>query len=35
MLTTRKDWVREVSGALGDIGTLLPLSLGAIADNCL
>src|SRR5690554_3050663 len=31
MLTTRKDWVREVSGALGDIGTLLPLSLGAIA----
>ncbi|OZC34818.1 benzoate transporter [Marinobacter vinifirmus] len=31
MLTTRKEWVREVSGALGDIGTLLPLSLGAIA----
>ncbi|ERP90230.1 hypothetical protein Q666_13430 [Marinobacter sp. ES-1] len=31
MLTTRKEWAREVSGALGDIGTLLPLSLGVIA----
>lgn len=30
MPSTRKDLVKEVSGALGDIGTLLPLSLGAI-----
>lgn len=30
MPSTRQDLVREVSGALGDIGTLLPLSLGAI-----
>lgn len=31
MPSTRKDLVNELSGALGDIGTLLPLSLGAIA----
>ncbi|MGF2735508.1 molybdate transporter family protein [Marinobacter sp. DUT-1] len=30
MPSARKDLVNEVSGALGDIGTLLPLSLGAI-----
>ena len=30
MPLTRQDLVKEVSGALGDIGTLLPLSLGAI-----
>ncbi len=31
MPITRKDLVKELSGSLGDIGTLLPLSLGAIA----
>ncbi len=31
MTSTRRDMVKEFSGALGDIGTLLPLSLGAIA----
>lgn len=30
MPLTRKEVLKEVSGALGDIGTLLPLSLGAI-----
>ncbi|MCG7200740.1 putative sulfate/molybdate transporter [Marinobacter pelagius] len=31
MHSSHKDSVKEVSGALGDLGTLLPLSLGAVA----
>lgn len=31
MRSMRRDLVREVSGALGDTGTLLPLGLGAVA----
>jgi len=31
MQAPQNNWVNEVGGALGDIGTLLPLSLGAMA----